>query len=85
MNIYNFSKSFPDEDACIEHFKAQEDQNGVVCPKCGSKAHYWLKGKLRYGEQTLQKEFADLLKAEGQSKHDLLKIFEELGYKIDGL
>jgi transposase-like protein len=32
----------------MEHFKAQRDQNGVVCPKCGCKEHYWLKGKLRY-------------------------------------
>ena len=32
--------------------------------------------------QTLKGEFADLLKAEAQSKADLLKVFEELGYKI---
>ncbi|MFZ4753761.1 MAG: N-6 DNA methylase, partial [Chitinophagaceae bacterium] len=32
--------------------------------------------------QTLKGEFADLLKAEAQSKEDLLKVFEELGYKI---
>ncbi|MCZ2130446.1 MAG: N-6 DNA methylase, partial [Bacteroidia bacterium] len=32
--------------------------------------------------QTLKSEFADLLKAEEQSKGDLLKVFEELGYKI---
>lgn len=30
----------------------------------------------------LQSEFADLLKAEAQSKMDLLNVFEELGYKI---
>jgi len=30
----------------------------------------------------LKGEFADLLKAEEQSKEDLLKVFEELGYKI---
>jgi ribosomal protein S27AE len=48
MNIYRYSKSFPDENACIEHFKAQRDQNGVVCPKCGGKEHSRLKGKLRY-------------------------------------
>jgi transposase-like protein len=48
MNILDFSKSFPDENTCIEHFKAQREQNGVVCPQCGSKEHYWLKGKLRY-------------------------------------
>lgn len=32
--------------------------------------------------QTLKSEFADLLKAEAESKTDLLKVFEELGYKI---
>lgn len=33
--------------------------------------------------KTLQSEFADLLKAETQSKIELLKVFEELGYKIN--
>ena len=32
--------------------------------------------------QTLQNEFADLLKAETQSKNDLLTVFKELGYEI---
>lgn len=32
--------------------------------------------------QSLQAEFADLLKAEAESKKELLKVFEELGYKI---
>jgi type I restriction enzyme M protein len=32
--------------------------------------------------QTLKSEFAELLKAEANSKADLLKVFEELGYKI---
>jgi type I restriction enzyme M protein len=32
--------------------------------------------------QTLKSEFADLLRAEAASKTDLLKVFEELGYKI---
>jgi type I restriction enzyme M protein len=37
-----------------------------------------------FGEkmQTLQTEFADLLKAEAQSKNDLLNVFKELGYEI---
>jgi hypothetical protein len=30
MNILDFSKSFPDENACIEHFKAQREQNGQM-------------------------------------------------------
>jgi type I restriction enzyme M protein len=33
--------------------------------------------------KSLQKEFADLLKAEEQSKADLLTVFKELGYNID--
>lgn len=32
--------------------------------------------------QTLQKEFADLLRAEAESKNDLLSVFKELGYEI---
>jgi type I restriction enzyme M protein len=32
--------------------------------------------------QSLQAEFADLLKAESQSKNDLLTVFKELGYEI---
>ncbi len=32
--------------------------------------------------QTLQSEFAELLKAEEQSKKDLLNVFKELGYEI---
>ncbi len=33
--------------------------------------------------KTLQKEFAALLKAEAQSKNDLLTVFKELGYEIE--
>jgi type I restriction enzyme M protein len=32
--------------------------------------------------KALQSEFTDLLKAEEQSKKDLLKVFKELGYEI---
>jgi type I restriction enzyme M protein len=32
--------------------------------------------------RVLQQEFAELLKAEAQSKNDLLKVFKELGYEI---
>jgi type I restriction enzyme M protein len=32
--------------------------------------------------KTLQSEFADLLKAEEESKNDLLNVFKELGYEI---
>jgi len=48
MTIFNFTQDFPDEDACIAHFKVLREQNGVVCCKCGGKAHYWLRNKLSY-------------------------------------
>ena len=48
MTIFNFTQDFPDENACIAHFKAQREQNGVVCCKCGGKEHYWLRNKLNY-------------------------------------
>jgi hypothetical protein len=48
MNIFDFTKYFPDEASCILHFKAQRDQAGIVCPKCGGKQHVWLKNKLSY-------------------------------------
>jgi len=31
----------------------------------------------------LKSDFADLLKAEAQSKNDLLNVFKELGYEIE--
>jgi len=48
MTIFNFTQEFPDENACIAHFKSQREQNGVVCCKCGNKTHYWLRNKLSY-------------------------------------
>ncbi|KAA6336685.1 hypothetical protein EZS27_015179 [termite gut metagenome] len=48
MNIFDFTKNFPDEESCILHFKTQSEQKGVVCLKCGGTHHYWLKNKLSY-------------------------------------
>ena len=48
MNLLNFNQNFPYEESCIAHFKAQRDQIGIICPKCGSTKHIWLKNKLRY-------------------------------------
>ena len=48
MNLLNYIQQYPDAQACIERFKAQRAQNGVVCPKCGSHEHFWLKNKLSY-------------------------------------
>ena len=48
MNLLNFIQQFPDEQSCIERFKAQRDRDGVICSKCGSREHFWLKNKLNY-------------------------------------
>ncbi len=41
MNLLNFYKKFPDEDACIKHLKEQREQAGITCSKCGCIHHYW--------------------------------------------
>ena len=38
-------EEFPTESACKAHFKLQREQEGVICKKCGSTQHYWLKAK----------------------------------------
>ena len=48
MNIIKFYENYPDESSCIQQFKEQRDQIGIICTKCGCKKHYWLQNKLRY-------------------------------------
>lgn len=48
MNIFSFTAHFTDEESCRLHFKELRDKEGVTCKKCGSKEHYWLKGKSMY-------------------------------------
>jgi len=48
MNLFTFSEQFKDEASCRKHFKEQRDQAGVICKKCGGKAHYWLPHKESY-------------------------------------
>ncbi len=43
MNLIKFIESFPDESSCRIKFKEFRDSQGVICRKCGSKDHYWLK------------------------------------------
>jgi DNA-directed RNA polymerase subunit RPC12/RpoP len=40
MSLLNFIESFLDEATCKARFKEYGDQVGVICFKCGSKAHY---------------------------------------------
>ena len=41
MNLFDFPIQFPDEDACIAHFKQIRENLGIKCSKCGNESHYW--------------------------------------------
>jgi hypothetical protein len=48
MNLLNFTTTFPDEQSCKLKWKAIRDKAGIVCPHCGSRAHYWKSDKECY-------------------------------------
>ncbi|MBN2730181.1 MAG: IS1595 family transposase [Bacteroidales bacterium] len=41
MNIKEFGNFLIDENACIDLVRKVKEDKGVVCPKCGSKDHYF--------------------------------------------
>lgn len=45
MNIIDFTSTFPDEESCKNRWKEIRLKQGVVCPKCGCKQHYWKNDK----------------------------------------
>lgn len=48
MKIIDFLNTFPDETSCKENFRLMREQEGVICKKCNSERHYWLKGKAQW-------------------------------------
>ncbi|ALO14083.1 Transposase [Salinivirga cyanobacteriivorans] len=48
MNLINFIEQFPDEHSCKRHFKQVRENQGIICKKCGSTKHYWLKSKYQW-------------------------------------
>lgn len=48
MNLLNFVAQFPDEASCKVKWKEYRDKQGVACPKCGHKEHYWKSDKECY-------------------------------------
>ena len=48
MNILRFIEEFPNEQSCIDHFKLSREKEGVLCKKCNSGKHYWLKNKRQW-------------------------------------
>jgi len=45
MNILEFVEQYPDEKSCRDNMRDVREREGVVCKKCTSKKHYWLKAK----------------------------------------
>ncbi len=48
MHILEFMSEFPTEESCKDHFKNQQEAEGINCKGCGSKDHYWLKAKYQW-------------------------------------
>lgn len=48
MNLFDFTKYFPNEESCRNHFKRERDKIGVSCKKCGHLEHYWIKSRWSY-------------------------------------
>lgn len=41
MKLIDFMKNFPDEESCENKLREYRENQGVICPKCGCKEHYW--------------------------------------------
>lgn len=41
MNLIEFTRHFPNDEACKKHLKALRERQGIVCNKCGCVHHYW--------------------------------------------
>jgi transposase-like protein len=48
MNLLNFVSQYPDEAGCRAKFKEYRERQGVTCPFCGHKEHYWKQDKECY-------------------------------------
>jgi hypothetical protein len=48
MKIQDFFKKFPDEASCKAHFKAERDEQGVICKRCEGIEHYWISTRDQY-------------------------------------
>lgn len=44
MNLIEFSKIFPNEEACIEHLRRKRESVRLSCKRCEGVKHYWISG-----------------------------------------
>jgi hypothetical protein len=45
MNLIEFQNRYHDEDSCKRKWREISEKEGVACPKCGYKEHYWKSDK----------------------------------------
>lgn len=45
MNLIEFNTLFPDEESCEMKLREYREKEGVVCPRCGGRHHYWKQDK----------------------------------------
>jgi DNA-directed RNA polymerase subunit RPC12/RpoP len=48
MKLFEFEKYFPNEESCKSRFREMREEQGIVCPICGSKHHYWKASREMY-------------------------------------
>lgn len=48
MNLLNFFRRFPNEEACRDHWRKLRQKHGVVCKKCQGTSHWWLESKQQF-------------------------------------
>lgn len=48
MSVLRLVEEFPNEQSCIDHFKFCGEKGRVLCKKCDSQEHYWLKNKRQW-------------------------------------
>ena len=48
MKLLDFFNKYPTESSFKSAFKKYRETEGVICKKCNSKEHYWLKSKELY-------------------------------------
>ena len=45
MKLFDFERYFPNEESCRAKCREMREQQGIVCPGCKCKRHYWKTSK----------------------------------------
>ncbi|MBN4066140.1 IS1595 family transposase [Candidatus Amoebophilus asiaticus] len=72
MNLLRFIEQFPDEQSCKKHFRTMREKEGIVCKKCNSEKHYWLKALYQW--QCAQCNFRTTLRSGTIMEHAKLPV-----------